>query len=182
MADKLQPEPVSDALLQALFGEDELGVVIRAHIHIEARLNEVLDRLVPYPDSLPRLRYEQRARLACALGLKEDTFGPLKALGDIRNRFGHKLDTKLTPDMVDELYDAFSSDDRQTLLRGYAITNEQLKRSPGTGPDAEKHRNMPEDFSRLSARDKFVMIVVILDKMLLVARKELEARRRAEQQ
>jgi hypothetical protein len=180
MPERPKPEPVSDPLLQALFGEDELGVVIRAHIHIEARLNEVLDLLVPYPDQLPRLRYEQRARLACALGLKEDIFPPLKALGDIRNRFGHKLDTSLTAAMVDELYDAFSPDERDVLLRGYEMTNKQLRAAPPSGSVLDAHRNMPHDFSALGARDKFIMIVVTLDKMLLVARKELEVRRSQE--
>jgi hypothetical protein len=34
---------------EALFGEDELGVVVRAQIHIEARVNALLEILVPFP-------------------------------------------------------------------------------------------------------------------------------------
>lgn len=159
----VEAQGIDDGFLKALLGEDQLGMVVRAHIHIEARLNAVIDLLVPHPSLLPRLRYEQRARLACALGLKEEAFPPLKVLGDIRNRFGHKLDTTLTEGMVDELYKAFSEEDRAVIMESYTATNKRL---------GEK---MPADFSKLSPRDKFLMMAVGLEKLLLTARMELEA-------
>lgn len=157
---------LDNAFLEALNGQDQLGVVIRAHIHVEAGLNGLLDLLVPHPPLLPRLRYEQKVNLACALGLKEDAGPPLRKLGDIRNRFGHHLDTQLTDGMVMDLYDSFSKDDKQTVLDAYAQTNAQL--------DVE----LPKDFTALSARDKFVLIAVILDKLLAQAREELYAMRK----
>lgn len=39
-------DPSEAAFVGALFGEDELGVVLRAHIHIEAKLVELLELLV----------------------------------------------------------------------------------------------------------------------------------------
>src|SRR5688572_1917704 len=77
-------------------GEDELGVVVRSHIYVEEALNHLIDKLTPFPDHLPRLRYEQRVNLACALGLRQEFAPALKELGDIRNSFGHRVDTKLT--------------------------------------------------------------------------------------
>ncbi|MGH7965648.1 MAG: hypothetical protein ACRERD_28175 [Candidatus Binatia bacterium] len=151
------------SFLEALFGEDELGAVVRAHIHIEAQVNSLLDLMVPYPAHLPRLRYEQNARLVCALGLAEESFAPLKVLGDIRNRFSHKLDTKLTDGMVKELYDAFSATDRQTILDAYAMTDGQLA------------SRLPSGFSSLGPRDRFVIIAVALDKLLTQAREESRA-------
>jgi hypothetical protein len=50
------PEDPSDAaFFGVLFGEDELGVVVRAHIHIEAKLLELLELLVPAPTYLERM-------------------------------------------------------------------------------------------------------------------------------
>lgn len=39
-------DPSEAAFVGALFGEDELGVVVRAHIHIEAKLLELLELVV----------------------------------------------------------------------------------------------------------------------------------------
>ncbi len=89
--------------LEALFGEDELGVVVRAQIHIEARVNALLEILVPFPKKLPRLRFEQMLNLACALGLRDTSISAIKELGNIRNQFAHQLDTRLTAGMVDRM-------------------------------------------------------------------------------
>ena len=59
-------DPSEGAFLQALFGEDELGVMVRVHIHIEAMVRELLERLVPHPSALQKLRldYAQCVHLA----------------------------------------------------------------------------------------------------------------------
>jgi hypothetical protein len=66
----MRPEigPVDDEFMRALFAEDELGAVIRAHILIEAQVNGIIEGLVFDPTNLPNLRFEQRARLLVALG------------------------------------------------------------------------------------------------------------------
>ena len=45
-------DPSEAAFVCALFGEDELGVVVRAHIHIEAKLRELLELVVADPKYL----------------------------------------------------------------------------------------------------------------------------------
>lgn len=67
------PNKPDDRFFRALTGEDELGVVIRAQIYVEAGLTELIEACVPYAERLPRLAFEARLRLACALGLKEGT-------------------------------------------------------------------------------------------------------------
>jgi hypothetical protein len=60
------PRPEFDqSFLDALLSEDELGVVVRAHIHVEASLSEFIETLIPVPAELPNLRYQQRVELAC---------------------------------------------------------------------------------------------------------------------
>jgi hypothetical protein len=155
--------PDEEAFLEALLSEDELGVVVRAHIHIEARLNELVENLVLRPALLPRLRYEQRARLACALGLVEEIFQPLKILGDIRNQFSHKLDTKLTPAMVQALHDAIP--DRNRGLGAYAKTR-------------AKHPEMPADPASLPPKEKFIMCALMLQGVLKVGCEQALAKRK----
>lgn len=149
MAAEIDPD-----FLSILFGEDELGMVVRAHIHVEAALNQLLDVLAPFPDHLPRLRYEQRVNLACALGLAHECAPPLKKLGDIRNSFGHSVDTTLTVETTIALFNSFSEPDRQTLLKGFARTRQEVL------PDLDAN------FTQLRPRDQFVLAAVALKRML----------------
>jgi hypothetical protein len=139
---------------------------VRAHIHIEARLNRVLEALTPFPEQLPKgLRYEQRVRLAVALGLSEEILKPLKILGDIRNDFAHALDVKLTDEMANRLWQSFSKDDKDTILQAYGNTQSQFKET-----------GMPE-FSKADARHRFIAMAVALDKYLIVSENEALAAR-----
>jgi len=149
-----------DQFLDSLRGEDELGAVVRAHIHIEARLSQVLEALTPHPKHLPNLRYEQRLRLAVALGLNEQILAPLKILGEIRNDFGHRLEVKLTQGMVDKLFNSFAPDDSEVVRSAYKATQSQLQTVA-----------MPP-FEKAGARVQFVMIAVALDKYLILAERE----------
>lgn len=103
-------------LLRALDAEDALGMVIRAHIHIESMLIGLVEREIKNPEFMPKgLRYEQRVSLACALGLRGDVHPALRALGEIRNAFGHKPDTRLDRPMVAKLLNAFSQDHKDAI-------------------------------------------------------------------
>lgn len=149
-----------DAFFQALLGEDPLGAVVRAHIHIEARVNRVLTALTPHPSHLPNLRYEQQVKLAVALGLNEEILQPLKVLGDIRNEFAHSLDITLTNAMVERLWQSFSKENQETIREAYANIHAHLAQN-----------GMPE-FEKSDARHRFVTMAVTFDKYLIVAENE----------
>jgi len=156
-----RPVDIDAAFLSSLLGEDELGVVVRAHIHIEAQLNELLRVMVSAPDLLPRMRFEQRVNLAGALGLDPGALPPLKELANIRNAFGHRHDVSLTTGMVQQLWDALSHDDKDAVLAGYETTRHQFP-----------ERQMPA-FERLGPRDKFIPIAAALHKLVISARLEV---------
>ena len=151
-----------DAFYDALMAEDPLGAVVRAHIHIEARLNHVLKALTPHPKHLPSLRYEQQVKLAVALGLNESILPALSKLGQIRNAFAHKLDVTLTEAMVDELFSLLPVKDQEIIIEGCKATQDQL----GTDVPCYEYRKM-------DARLKFIVIALALDKYLMIA--EMEA-------
>lgn len=148
---------IDEAFFMHLNSEDELGVVVRAHIHIEASLNAFVDARVPYPDRLPRLPYEGRLRLACALGLMHSHFDALKVLADIRNSFGHRVDAKLTDGKLKELYGKLPPETQELVVRAYEMTNRQ------------RGFINPPEFPSLSPKDRFVLIAVMLKSFVVAA-------------
>lgn len=156
--------PATDAaFFDALRAEDPLGAVVRAHIHIEARLNLVIEALTLHPKYLPNLRFEQRAKLAVALGLHERILPALLELGHMRNAFSHRLDVTLTETMVDKLFASFSPEDKDTIVEAHKVTASQF-------PDLK----MPP-FEKTDARNRFIMIAVAFDKFLQTAENEASA-------
>ena len=100
----IHADTTEDTFLKALQGEDQLGMVIRAHIYIEHHLNEFLQVLIPYPEFLEPLKldYYGRVQLAGAMGLQPQLLKPLQAVGALRNEMAHKLGTKLTKSRLRE--------------------------------------------------------------------------------
>lgn len=152
---------IDEDFLNSLFGQDTLGVVVRAHIHIEARLNEIIRLLVGEPELLPKMRFEQRVNLAGALGLTSQALPPLKALGDIRNAFGHRLNVTLTREMVWKLWNTFSPEHKQVVLSGHQVVRREFPDQPWP------------DFESLGPRDMFISLATALDKMLISAQAEI---------
>lgn len=101
-----KPEAISDGFFKALSGEDELGVVIRAHFDLGARLLELLGLLGKDEDHLRKvnLEYSQCVDVAVALGLGQEHARGLRAFGNLRNEFAHKLDSKLSDSRINNLY------------------------------------------------------------------------------
>ena len=158
--------PVEDEFTRVLFAEDELGAVIRAHIMIEAQMNEIVEGLVFDPRNLPNLRFEQRVPLLIALGAAEDLLGPLSELGRIRNAFGHRIDTKLTEAMVDKWFNSFSEGDRAMMERANEKTRTDLGQPPAK-------------LAQHDAKSKFILIAVGLRQILRQMQADLRARRKA---
>ena len=98
---------IDEAFFSALAGEDDLGVVIRAQIHIESGLNEYISEKISDLKTLRQLRFNQRIELACDLGLNSELKSPLKKLGEMRNNFAHKIDANLSENDVDALNATF---------------------------------------------------------------------------
>jgi hypothetical protein len=154
-------------IIADLMREDELGMVIRAQIHIETHLLRLIEFLVPYPEDLDKLNlgYFQRVQLAVAMGLSPEQAAPLNVLGSIRNRFAHKLDSRLTKNDAKNLYKALGADDKDIVQKSFERTKEQVSPSPSV------------KFKQLEPKDQFILIVVALRAMLLVEIAEAERRR-----
>jgi hypothetical protein len=152
-------DPSQEAFFDALYGQDELGIVVRAHIYIEAKLLELLEVLVTNSRHLQRmnLEFEQRVHLAVALGLSEEHAPALLSLGKLRNDFAHQLDTQLSEQHANNLYEALSPSDKTTLQLIYKRMKSHM-RTPS-----------PPLFKRLEPRQRFILISLALRAKLEVA-------------
>jgi hypothetical protein len=159
-------DQTDEAFIGVLFGEDELGVVVRAHIHVEAKLQELLELLVVDTKYFERMRlpFGQRVNLAVALGLQAEHAPALSALGTLRNAFAHHLDTKLSDERVNKLYDTLSPGDREVVQAAYEQTKIRM--------------SMPEvpQFESLGPKSRFILISVALRGLLSAAIRETRAR------
>jgi hypothetical protein len=82
-----------------LLETDLLGVVVRGHLFIEAKLTGLIEFALKKPEAL-KLRkksFALKVELAIATGVIEETYrNPLTLLGRLRNKFSHDVDYKLT--------------------------------------------------------------------------------------
>ena len=135
-------------LIAALTGTDALGVVIRAHIHVEHELIAFIEARLPEPGALKGigLDYDGRVKLASALGLPEEFRTALSFLGSLRNKFAHRLDATITEQEANNFAQAMGPG-KVTATEAYRATHAKLD-------DREK----PIPFSRLPPMDRVVLL------------------------
>jgi hypothetical protein len=152
-----QLREIDPAFMDALRGEDVLGVVVRSHIHVEAHINRYLDIVVTSPQFLPRmnLTYRKKVELACVLGLDSTYMDALIILGEIRNSFSHKLDAQLTDQLVGNLYQKLPPKCKLVFEETFTRVKSQL------GPEG------PFGNAELAPKEKFILITLTLERLLV---------------
>jgi hypothetical protein len=78
---------------------------------------------------IDRIEFCDKVQFALVLGLKSELASPLRALGTLRNKFSHRLDTKMEEVDVENLIANFSSVARQ---RCQALLRDALSGLPKT--------------------------------------------------
>ncbi|WP_415883805.1 hypothetical protein ACMXYN_04650 [Neptuniibacter sp. PT8_73] len=142
---------------QALFNEDELGSVIKAHLHIEYLINEVLILLAPSPQHINSLKldYAGKITLLCILGMNPEFKPMLSTLGTMRNNFAHDPFYKLDKSTVKNLYNSLPPVDKENFHNAVRETR-----------NSEEHRHV-KPYKELSPRDQFILIVVVIRTIIL---------------
>ena len=93
-----------EELSKVLIQEDDLGKIVRAHIHIENELQDFIFFAAPNPTQVKeRMEYSERVQLALILGLNAELKSALNAAGNLRNKFSHRLDMKIGEDEAKNL-------------------------------------------------------------------------------
>ncbi|MBW8726090.1 MAG: hypothetical protein JF625_13160 [Inquilinus limosus] len=154
------PDPKATALSarqesfnKSLLGEDELGAVIRGHIHIEHELIEFIRARLSPPEALEALDldYEGRIKLAIGLGLDKSLRPALRAVGALRNKFAHRLGTEIVADDATKIFDSLDAQAKEVVNFGYQRTRKIL-------PQEKK----PSNYKSLSPRDQCILYFVVI--------------------
>lgn len=119
--------PTIDEFAQQLVAEDELGSVVRAHLHVEHHMEELVRAVVQNPGALKHLGldFAGKVHLLSVVGFDDELTKPLLGLGSVRNKFAHRLNCKLTPQMMRELYDSLGKTGKQSVHEAYDRTRKQ---------------------------------------------------------
>lgn len=88
------------------------------------------------------------------IGPKGGHFESLKFLGDLRNRFAHKLDAGLDDAAVNELWAKIAPGHQKLILEAYEKTGWKSGEAP-----------LPE-FGSLTPKSRFVLIAVVLKRLV----------------
>lgn len=90
--------------------EDELQIILRAHLYIEQELTQLLKIYLKEPDVFlkGRIMFANKLSLTVALGLIPKIVKPAyDKLNQIRNGYAHNLDYKITDQDIDEIIQHF---------------------------------------------------------------------------
>lgn len=132
------------AFHRLLEGEDDLGMIIRAHIYIEHELKEFIQAAAPEPGELKFSGYDyaQTLKLALVLGLDPRLKAGLTSLGTLRNKFAHRLGMQLTSQEARQIYSTLSPAQKTDARQAYAST---ILKHPNTGRPKDMLRTTPKD-------------------------------------
>ena len=153
-----------DQFYEALNNEDHLGMVVRAHIHIEHWVENFVSASMPFYEKYKGqldAGYETKVLLCCAMGLTPDLKSPLKAIGTLRNKFAHQPNFKLSESTVKSIYETLSSEHKQQLQDTYS------KLASTFGRSEKKYAALPYDL-------KLNLLFMFLRTKLRVANQQLE--------
>src|SRR5215469_1480214 len=96
-----------------LLKEDVLGVIIRGHTYVEAKLTSLIELALKKPNflKLEKRTYALKCDLAVAMGIvRSDMLPALRGLGRLRNRLAHNVEAEMTREDCTSLYGALPKD------------------------------------------------------------------------
>ncbi|PEY19945.1 hypothetical protein CN331_11380 [Bacillus cereus] len=95
-----------DEFMDATKGEDELQIVLRAHLYIEYEIEKMLRNYFVEPKVFlgKNPSFISKLNLVVALGLlPKDKMNPYEKFNTLRNRYAHRLRFSITDEKLDEL-------------------------------------------------------------------------------
>lgn len=155
-------------LAEALLSEDELGMVVRAHIHLENQLQKFILAAAKNSDEVKfsETDYAGTVRLAIVLGLNPKLKPALNAAGRLRNKFSHRLEMKLGEEEAKCLLATLSPSDTHLMHEIYI----QLRTTAqSNGKEKAKKRQ------QASARERVQLFFISIFARLISERHKLKA-------
>jgi hypothetical protein len=105
--------------------DDDVALVVRAHLYIEGAAVMLIEGAVQSPDhlNLEDMRFRAKLQLAAALNLIDDYPAALAILNTFRNRAAHRF--TIDDATVDQLRDALPEEVRDRLARAPLMVSEE---------------------------------------------------------
>ncbi|MGH8509066.1 MAG: hypothetical protein ACREVH_10160 [Gammaproteobacteria bacterium] len=126
----------SDDLLR----EDDVGLVLRGHLHIEHQLIELVSTCLSFKQRCDwsRISYLAKVDLALASGLPENRKKVLEKLNTLRNTFAHSLSATISKKDILDLYNCLS----EPLREGLKVTHKAIGRGDLSEPSSLEPRDL----------------------------------------
>ena len=101
--------------------EDDVGLVIRGHLHVENQLIDFISHTLLHPEKCDweKIGYSGKVELALACGLPDGMRTILEKLGELRNDFANNLDATIDPKWVLNTYNSLSLQLKKDLEKSY---------------------------------------------------------------
>ena len=142
----------------ALRGEDDLGMVVRAHIHTEHTVRAFITAAAPVPEQVKfsAMDFDATVRLALVLGLDAEFQKGLSSLGSLRNKLSHRLDMRIGEEEANNLYESLGPVTKRVVHHSFArVRNDE----PGKHTDT---------FTKLVPRDRLLLCLIALRGGILI--------------
>jgi len=110
--------PDRDSLIEVFNQDDPLHVIIRGHLRVESLLIRLIEEDLKVPEALDvtSLNFPTKVDLAIALKLIPPHWDRiLRRLNQIRNRFAHKIESDVTQQDIDVIWEALDEHGRAVL-------------------------------------------------------------------
>jgi hypothetical protein len=128
IASKISDTFIND-FLGYLFTNDETGMVLKVHLYIEQKLDELVRVIFPNPDSILKYPFSRKVSILNSMEvLGERSYNNLLVINNIRNKFSHKLGYKLSKNDLSQLREIsdFSKDSVPKKIRILNLPNNAL--------------------------------------------------------
>ncbi|MCD2500190.1 hypothetical protein LQE93_00190 [Clostridium sp. NSJ-145] len=103
--------------------DDTLAIVLKAHLYIEAELEELLRLGTKNYKALDLKYFKEKLNLCYGIGLIDrDLYTVLTKFNTIRNKYGHKVEFEITETEFKEMYDLMNSEQKIEYSEDLKIT------------------------------------------------------------
>lgn len=109
--------------LEDLRREDDLGLVIRGHLHIEHQLISLASGVLPFASRIDwnEVPFKTKLEIASACGLPDDRRELIRRLNVLRNDFAHRLSASVQKKTVVDIYNSLSPLIQDAIKRAHEI-------------------------------------------------------------
>lgn len=123
-----------ERLFNDLVAEDNAGLVLRGHLHVEHELIKYISKQLPFPDRIDwgRIDYTGKVELALSCGLEVNIRPGLVHLGTLRNNFVSRFSSDIDPQWVLVAYNGLPEGIKHNVENAYKLLGKKITHGSST--------------------------------------------------